>query len=205
MFHFPSPIRGFVVAHLAIMGCLLGAQLTHAEQPPDRAALTMVKTLHLGGNLGEISTKVTQSTTTYRGIQAKYGAAKAQAALHDQIGIVLPKYQTRWDANLASSYAEFMTPTEMESITRERSASPYFEKFKGVQGDVGGRMQEKSSELLQQAVTEILSGILAAIGDASQIAPPAALGPSRLLQGARGAPVWRAPVSSDVRRHELTR
>ena len=118
------------------------------------AALSMVKILGLGNNLGQMGLRVAVTTQTFRIIAQKLGNEKAMALVKEDLENVLPKYQDKWNNNLAQSYAEYFDAVELRSITAEKQSSKYFGKFKSKQSDVGKSMQEKSSPVLTEYVSE---------------------------------------------------
>jgi hypothetical protein len=144
----------FVIS--AILVCGLSISPALASETSD-AAFSMVKTLGLGNNLGQMGLRVAETTQTFRIIAQKVGNEKAMVLVKENLENVLPKYQEKWNNNLAQSYAEYFDAVELRSITDEKQSSKYFGKFKSRQGDVGKRMQEKSSGLLTQYVTEAMN------------------------------------------------
>lgn len=65
-------------------------------------------------------------------------------------------YQSEWDANLASAYADHMLEVELRSLARYGSSSPFAAKLRSSQAEVGSEMQARSSSLLKSYVTDAL-------------------------------------------------
>lgn len=123
---------------------------------PEEEALTFVETLDLGQNLEALTEQVAKNTQTYRMIVATVGADGAEDLLESELSGALPKYQSRWNANLAASYLLHFSPEELRSLAEERAASPYLSKFQEKQRDVGLEMQSRSGDLLQEAAAEVV-------------------------------------------------
>jgi len=120
------------------------------------AALTFVKQRQLGNNLGSIAYSVASRTVTFAMIAKQIGPAEAQSLVHEKLDALRPKYQEKWDANLAASYAEFFSSEELLSLADKGLASPIAPKFNSLQSSVGRSMQTKSTGILQDYVSEAL-------------------------------------------------
>lgn len=123
---------------------------------PETAALQMVKALRLGDNLGALGFHAASRTVTYQMIIKTVGSEKARALVTEELDKAKPKYQERWDKNLAASYALLFSADEFQSIAEKQKQSPYLNKFLSKQNEVGSTMQSKSSGLLTEYVTEAL-------------------------------------------------
>ena len=123
---------------------------------PGTSAMLLIKKTGMGQNLSSLGYQYAQQTTTYQIIVKNIGAEKARKLLMDEIGTALPKYQDRWDRNLADSYAEIFSPAELESLAEKPRESPYVSKLIAKQGEVGQRMQAKSTDLLKEFLSEAL-------------------------------------------------
>jgi len=142
-------------ASATILTFFLSVSACFASEASD-AALSMVKTLGLGNNLGQMSLHVATTTQTFRIIAQELGNEKAIALVKKDLENVLPKYQEQWDKNLAQSYSEHFNSTELRSITNEKQSSQYFPKFKSKQSEVGRSMRAKSTAVLTELVTEAM-------------------------------------------------
>jgi hypothetical protein len=120
------------------------------------AALTFVKQRHLGNNLGSMAFLVASRTVTFATITKQIGLSDAQSLVREKLGALQPKYQEKWDANLAASYAEFFSSDELLSLADKGPASPAAAKFSALQSSVGRSMQTKSTGILQDFVSETL-------------------------------------------------
>ena len=143
-------------ASVIILTFFLSASACLASEASD-AALSMVKALALGNNLGQIGLRVATTTQTFRMIAQKLGHEKATVFVKEDLEKVLPKYQEQWNKNLAQSYAEHFNSTELRSIANEKQSSQYFSKFKSKQSEVGRSMQDKSTAVLTDFVTEAMN------------------------------------------------
>jgi len=141
-----------------VMRCLICIFLIACFQAnadtPDQTALNMVKTLQLGSNLAAFSKRAAFRTQTYASMVKNSGSDKAEKIMKEELLRLLPKYQEQWDKNLAQSYLEHFTPTELESLARKQKNSPYINKLQSEQAKVGASMQKKSNSVLVKFVTE---------------------------------------------------
>ena len=99
----------------------------------------------------------------YRSIVRSVGLDEAAVIVKEEIRRIRPKYQARWDRNLAAAYAESFAPNELESIAVMGRASPYAGKLSAMRNEVGRSMQEKSTGLLNEILTEALKAALARV------------------------------------------
>ena len=148
--------RHFLYATMLAITSLACSSSFAAE--PSSVALAMVKKLRLGDNLPSMGYQAATTTQTYRIIVQSVGPEKARTLITDELNRARPKYQDRWDKNLAASYSESFSEEELQSIADRQKASPYINKFLAKQGEVGNSMQAKSTELLDSFVTEVVSG-----------------------------------------------
>src|SRR5882672_4454190 len=148
--------RHFLYATVLAIASLACSSSFAAE--PSSVALAMVKKLRLGDNLPSMGYQAATTTQTYRIIVQSVGPEKARTLITDELNRARPKYQDRWDKNLAASYSESFSEEELQSIADKQKASPYINKFLAKQGEVGNNMQAKSTELLDSFVTEVVSG-----------------------------------------------
>jgi len=94
------------------------------------AALTFVKQRHLGNNLGSIAYLAASRTVTFAPITKQIGLADAQSLVHEKLDTLRPKYQEKWDANFAASYAEFFSSEELLLLVNKGPASPAAAKLR---------------------------------------------------------------------------
>lgn len=130
---------------------------------PNRAAMTLVKKTGLNNNLPSLSYQYAQRTTTYQIMVKSVGAEQARLLMQDEINQARPKYQEQWDKNLAASYVETFTPSELESLAANPETSPYVSKLMANQNSVGQRMRAKSTVLLKALLTEALTNAFSKI------------------------------------------
>jgi hypothetical protein len=155
--------RKFFVSKLirAILICSVATTSLQQAFGADRnqLALDMIQQMHLGNNLKALGFAAATNTETYRGVVLKKGADTARQMLIAQIEIVAPRYQARWDQNLAAAYLDYFTPDELESVFNAKSDSPYFNKFFSMQSQVGQSMQSRSTKLLTDMTAEIIAAL----------------------------------------------
>lgn len=140
-------------AALALLAGLLAAHPSPANAETQSAdlvpeAVAFVQDQRLGANLEGMAIRVARATQTYAMLPA--GSAERE------IRRLLPKYQPRWDANLARAYARHLSPDELRSLAAQGSASPHAAKLRQVRPLVGDEMQRLSKPLLTELVTEAL-------------------------------------------------
>jgi hypothetical protein len=154
----PPYLMRLVTLAAAILS-LGGGPASRASQPTETplAAAELVRELRLGGNLQSLVTAAATRTQTFQVMTAETGPGPAAKAVKEAIAQVLPRYQRQWDANLAAAYAEHFTREELQSLAREKRASPYAAAYQQRQGAVGSSMQRLSSSLLTEATTAVLS------------------------------------------------
>jgi hypothetical protein len=157
-----------VARSVALMLLLTVPLFSYAVDGAD-AASSFVKQRHLGNNLRSIAFLVASRTVTFAIIAKRNGVPDAQTLVREELDRLQPKYQENWDANLAASYAEFLSSDELISLTNEGPSSPAAAKFSSVQSLVGRSMQSKSTAILQAFVSEALE-------DASKQSPHQATG-----------------------------
>ncbi len=143
-----------------LIGLILAMLISsHALASNESDALWFVQEAGLGHNFSTMMTSVAVKTQTYQMIASDIGKDRAAALVNEHINRVVLKYQNEWNVNLANSYLEHFSVEELHSILREKSKSPYFKKFRGKQRAVGANMKDRSSELLEKAVTEAMQAV----------------------------------------------
>lgn len=140
-------------AALALVAGLLAAHPSPARAESPSAdlvpeAVAFVQDQRLGANLESMAIRVARGTHAYATLPA--GSAERE------IRRLLPKYQPRWDANLARAYARHLSPDELRSLAAQGSASPHAAKLRQVRPLVGDEMQRLSKPLLTELVVEAM-------------------------------------------------
>ncbi|TFW72956.1 hypothetical protein C3Y98_00935 [Methylotenera oryzisoli] len=120
-------------------------------------ALNLVQKYRFGQNLTPISYQVASQTQTYRMIVNKVGEQKAQSIVKSEIDKVIPEYQNQWNKNLASSYAQVISPEKLQSLVDEGPSSKYSGELKTKQSEIGPLMQSKSKDLLNEMLTKAMT------------------------------------------------
>ncbi|ASR43093.1 hypothetical protein BEN78_06560 [Xanthomonas citri pv. mangiferaeindicae] len=114
----------------------------------------------MGAGLESLANRAAGATTTFATLAQQHGVAKAKQWVAGEISKLVPAYQARWDRNLATIYAKHFTADELRSLATQGTRSPHAAKFRSTQATVAAEMQEASSPLLQQLVTEALRNVL---------------------------------------------
>lgn len=102
-----------------------------------------------------------ETTVTGQGIVAKLGRERADTLFDSETARVVDTYGTEWEANLAASYRETLTPAELATAqaaitTRDQATMmPLMQR-------VGPVMQAKSTPLLERASLDALNAVVAA-------------------------------------------
>jgi hypothetical protein len=138
---------------LVIFALALGSM---AWSTPKKDAIVFVSETGLGNNLSSLALRVANNMETYSVIVEKIGESKASTLVNKHVRKSVENHQDEWNENMASSYLEYFSTIELNSILTEKSVSPYFSKFRRKQKDVGASMQKKSNKLLQRVVSRAM-------------------------------------------------
>lgn len=109
---------------------------------------------NLGSSLSTFAKKVAKSTQTYAMIKSQLGTAETDKLVNQELDLIIKKYQSQWNTNLAIAYSEFLNSKEINSLYYNGQNSPYYKKRVKVHKDVGVSMRSKSSSLLTKVVSE---------------------------------------------------
>ena len=123
------------------------------------AAVQFVRQTGANRNFKLFLSQAAARTTTLQGLVAMHGFEEVRPVLESEILSVISKYGDLWDENLASSYLEFFSPGELESILKDKQESPYAQKFRAEQDAVGRSMQKLSESILKDALGEVLLAV----------------------------------------------
>jgi|APLak6261694702_1056217.scaffolds.fasta_scaffold05898_1 hypothetical protein len=126
-------------------------------------ALNLVQKYRFGQNLKPISYQVAYQTQTYKMIVNKVGEQKAQSIIKSEIDKVVPEYQVQWDKNLASAYAQVISPEKLQSLLNEGPSSRYAGELKIKQNETGPLMQSKSTGLLNEMLAKAMASAFSQI------------------------------------------
>ncbi|MHC8382010.1 hypothetical protein [Pseudomonas sp. LB3P14] len=128
-----------------------------AETPSHRDAQTFVNQAQIGRNLPGIALFVAKQTVTFATIAAKLGRADASTAVSNEIKALLPKYQPKWDENIAQAFEKLFSQEELSSLASEGRASKYAPKVREQQDKIGMEMESSSKPILTDLVSEALN------------------------------------------------
>ncbi|MBT2338975.1 hypothetical protein J7E36_07370 [Pseudomonas fluorescens] len=145
---------------IALTAIIAFSTTASAESPSLSAARSLVTQEKIGRNLPSLALLAGKNTTTYAMIAEKLGNARANSALSEEINALLPRYQPKWDENLAVAYEQSFSPEELSSLATEGRASKYASKVRERQAEIGQYMQSSSKPLLTALVSEALKAAL---------------------------------------------
>ena len=131
-----------------------------AETPSHRDAQMFVNQAQIGRNLPGIALSVAKQTVTFTMIAAKLGRADASTAVSNEIKALLPKYQPKWDENIAQAFEKLFSQEELSSLASEGRASKYTAKVREQQDKIGMEMESSSKPILNDLVSEALNAVL---------------------------------------------
>lgn len=127
----------------------------------EQDAITFIEQTGLGNNLSSFALKTAIRTQTFGVITAELGQTKGYSLVQKHVEKSVKTHQEEWNRNLALSYLDHFSAAELKSILKEEEASPYVDKLRVKQGEVGASMQKRSTELLKAVVTEAMQNAYA--------------------------------------------
>jgi len=119
----------------------------------------LLQRLGVTGNLTQLAHAASLNTVTVRGVMGRIGPEPTLGLLREEIARIAPKYQERWDRNLARAHLMHLNVVELRSFSLGLARSPYREKYLAAQDPIGGDMQRLSSSLLTDMVGEVIRAI----------------------------------------------
>lgn len=131
-----------------------------AQTPSHRDAQVFVSQAQIGRNLRGIALTVATQTVSFSTLAAKLGRADASSAVSKEIDALLPKYQPKWDENIAQAFEKSFSEEELSSLAREGQSSRYAAKVREQQGKIGMAMESSSKPILNEMVSEALNAAL---------------------------------------------
>lgn len=150
-------MKGFISNALALtLLCALSNGVS-AETPSHRNAKIFVNQAQIGRNLPDIALWVAKRTVTFAILADRLGHAGAASAVSKEIDVLLPKYQSRWDENIAQAYEKSFSDEELASLASEGRSSKYAAKVREQQDKIGIAMESSSKPILSEMVSEALN------------------------------------------------
>ncbi|MFM9384493.1 hypothetical protein [Pseudomonas sp. UV AK001] len=146
-------------AHALMLLCALSNGV-FAETPSQRDAKAFVNQAQIGRNLRGIALSVAKQTVSFTTLAGKLGRADASVAVSKEIDALLPRYQSRWDENIAQALEKTFTAEELSSLASEGRSSQYAEKVREQQDKIGMAMESSSKPILTEIVSEALNSAL---------------------------------------------
>ncbi|NWA23992.1 hypothetical protein HX870_17740 [Pseudomonas gingeri] len=143
---------------------LLALSNTASAETAHEAARSFIVQSHAGDDLAAIALSAAKRTQTYGTLVAKLGAVEANTAVSNEINVLLPQYQPKWDQNLAAAYEKSFSAEELSSLASEGRTSKYAGKVIQRQSEIGKAMQSSSGPILISLVTEALEACISKNG-----------------------------------------
>jgi len=140
----------FLAGHVGQVAAQVASSTQASSQASDPAA-ALVHKFRLGSNLEHMANSTAALTETYHMLSS----SKVTSEIHR----LAPKYQARWDSNLAKAYAAHLSPAELRSLVQLGSSSSYFAKLKQELPAIGTDMRASSTAILKALVTEALTNV----------------------------------------------
>lgn len=131
-----------------------------AETPSQRDAKAFVNQTQIGRNLRGIALSVAKQTVSFTTLAGRLGRADASVAVSKEIDALLPRYQSRWDENIAQAFEKTFTAEELSSLASEGRSSKYAEKVREQQDKIGMAMESSSKPILTELVSDALNAAL---------------------------------------------
>lgn len=128
-----------------------------ADASSHRDAVAIVDRAKIGHNLPVIALSVAKQTVTFTVIVSKLGNAGAVRAVSDEIDVLLPLYQPKWNEKIAEAYEKSFTEEELSSLASEGRFSKYASKVVAQQGMIGKQMESTSKPILTGLVSQALN------------------------------------------------
>ena len=153
-FHPTAAARGVAVCALA-----LSCMASHADPTVEDAAADLVKRQHMGGNLGPLAVAMAVRTPTFATLATKLGTAAAKAEVKREVGVLVYRYQPRWNQNLAAAYAKNFNSEELVSLANAGRQSPYAGTSSKKLAAMAEDMRTESEPVLAELVTETLLNV----------------------------------------------
>lgn len=143
-----------------VLALLLLQPVTGFAQADTDPALTLIKKFRIGTSFEPMILRTVSATQTYAMLRKKIAPDELPRWTQDSLAAVVPKYQGKWDRNLADAYAGLLTPAELQSLSVEGPRSPHTAKFMAAREKAGEVMRTTSESLLRDAAQEVLMQLL---------------------------------------------
>lgn len=141
---------------ILLVMCLFSVSaFAHSSQDID-VALKIVEALNPEEELCKTAFSGIMISQPYRMIADEVGQAKASRIIREEIKSSAPHYQYRWNMNMATLLLDNFSVLELKSIIKQKSKSPYREKFMNKKDALNKAIVERSLPLLQELSKEAL-------------------------------------------------
>lgn len=114
----------------------------------------------VGRNLPDIAMAAATRTQTFATLTSTLGAGHARRVVQREIDALVPNFQTRWNENLAASYAKHFSTEELASLASEGKHSKYTPTLGARRAEVGASMRATSEVVVTELVTEALKNAI---------------------------------------------
>ncbi|MDP2030531.1 MAG: hypothetical protein Q8K12_12905 [Thiobacillus sp.] len=144
-----------------LLAFFVWATASFAAPSAQVSALEFVMRQRLGENLSSMALATVTRTQTFAMLVSKLGADGAKASISRELQASLPRFQSRWNQNLANAYAKNFSAGELTSLAAEGRASKYAGKVAERQTAVGTEMRATSESVLSEYIAEALANAFA--------------------------------------------
>lgn len=120
------------------------------------AARDFVTRHGVGRNLPDIAMAAAARTQTFATLTSTLGTGHARRVVRREIDALVPNFQTRWNENLAASYAKHFSTEELASLASEGKHSKYTPTLAARRAEVGASMRATSEVIVTELVTEAM-------------------------------------------------
>lgn len=125
-------------------------------------ALDFVTRHGVGRNLPNIALAAATRTQTFATLTSTLGTDNARRVMRREIEALVPSFQTRWNENLAATYAKHFTTEELASLAAEGKHSKYTSTLAARRAEVGASMRATSEVIITELVTEAMKNAVSA-------------------------------------------
>jgi hypothetical protein len=153
-------MKGILFAILAMMTLATNSDAVLAETSNHETALAFLQRAKVGQNLSAIALAAARQTVSFSVIASKLGNDNATKALSEEIIMLLPGYQVRWDDCIAQAYENTFTGEELSSLASEGRESKYAPKVVAQQRLIAQQLESTAKPVLIDLVTRALSATM---------------------------------------------
>lgn len=149
-------LRTFVV--LALFALPATAEEPAIPDQPSPAAMAFVRQFS-DAHLTAMLTRIGARQEPMVALSQLHGQMLA-AVFDAEVARSVEKHGPEWQRNMARAWTGLMTDEELTSLGTDGAASPYSEKYEGLSGTAGKRMQSLSQDLFRGILAETIQNTL---------------------------------------------